>query len=128
MENNKYKFELNLIGKIQIKNILMALLAANKTGIDFKKIIDVIHKIKPAEGRLEKIGKIKNNNKFEINRYTIFFKLMSSSRNSPIFHTCITHISCSLVWIISVTIDNLTNKKSMSSKINFFSSFQLKPN
>ena len=62
-ENNKYKFELDLIGKIQIKNILMALLAANKIGLNFRKIINIIHKIKPVEGRLEKIGKIKNNSK-----------------------------------------------------------------
>jgi MurE/MurF fusion protein len=55
-----HKIELNLIGKIQIKNILMAILAANKSGLEFKKIINVIHKIKPVEGRLEKIGKIKN--------------------------------------------------------------------
>ena len=53
-ENNKYKFELDLIGKIQIKNILMALLAANKIGLNFRKIINIIHKIKPVEGRLEK--------------------------------------------------------------------------
>ena len=41
----------------------MAILAANKSGLEFKKIINVIHKIKPVEGRLEKIGKIKNNSK-----------------------------------------------------------------
>ena len=59
--NNKiYKLKLDLIGKIQIKNILMAILAANKSGLEFKKIIRVIKKIKPVEGRLEKIGKIKN--------------------------------------------------------------------
>ncbi len=59
--NNKiYKLKLDLIGKIQIKNILMAILAANKSGLEFKKIIRVIQKIKPVEGRLEKIGEIKN--------------------------------------------------------------------
>ena len=63
VRNNIYKVELNLIGKIQIKNILMALLAANKSGIDLKKIFKIIHKIKPVEGRLEKIGKLKNNSK-----------------------------------------------------------------
>ena len=55
-----YEIKLDLIGKIQIKNILMAILAANKSRVAFKKIINVIHKIKPVEGRLEKIGKIKN--------------------------------------------------------------------
>ena len=59
----KYKFELNLLGKIQIKNILMAILASYKSGIKFKKIIDVISKVQPVEGRLEKIGKIYNNSK-----------------------------------------------------------------
>ena len=59
----KYKISLELIGKIQIKNILMAILAANKSGLEFRKIINVIQNIKPVEGRLEKIGKIKNNSK-----------------------------------------------------------------
>jgi murE/murF fusion protein len=61
--NKKYLIELNLIGKIQIKNILMAILAANKSGLKFEKIINVIHKLKSVEGRLEKIGKINNNSK-----------------------------------------------------------------
>ena len=62
-ENKKYNLKLNLIGKIQIKNVLMAILAANKSGLKFEKIIKVINKIKPVEGRLEKIGNIKNNSK-----------------------------------------------------------------
>ena len=62
-KNKRYIIELNLIGKIQIKNILMAILAAHKSGLRFKKITDVLHKIKPVEGRLEKIGKLKNNSK-----------------------------------------------------------------
>ena len=62
-KNKKHNMTLNLIGKIQVKNILMAILAANKSGLKFKKIIDVVHKINPVEGRLEKIGNIKNNSK-----------------------------------------------------------------
>ena len=62
-KNKKYNLNLDLIGKIQIKNILMAILAANKSGLKFEKIIQVIHKLKPVEGRLEKIGNIKNNSK-----------------------------------------------------------------
>ncbi len=58
-----YEIKCSLIGKIQIKNLLMAILAANKSGLNFNKIINVIHKIKPVEGRLEKIGEIKNNSK-----------------------------------------------------------------
>ena len=59
--NNSYCIELNLIGKIQIKNVLMAILAAYNTGIQFNKIINVVHKLKSVEGRFEIIGKIKNN-------------------------------------------------------------------
>ena len=41
----------------------MAILAAKKSGIKFYDIIKVLNKIKPVEGRLEKIGIIKNNSK-----------------------------------------------------------------
>ncbi len=61
--NKKYALELSLIGKIQIKNVLMAILAANKSGLKFEKIINIIQGLKPVEGRLEIIGKIKNNSK-----------------------------------------------------------------
>ena len=63
LNKRKYFCELNLIGKIQIKNLLMASLAAYRSGIKFEKIIKVLPKIKSVEGRLEKIGKIKNNSK-----------------------------------------------------------------
>ena len=62
-KNKKFNIQLNLIGKIQVKNILMAILAANKCGLKFEKIINILHKIKSVEGRLEKIGNIKNNSK-----------------------------------------------------------------
>ena len=52
-----------MIGKVQIKNILMAMIAAKKSNIDFKDILNVISEIKPVEGRLEKIGRIKNQSK-----------------------------------------------------------------
>ena len=58
-----YSFSTNLIGKIQIKNILMAILAAKNSKIKFSKIVDSVNKIKPVNGRLEKIGNIKNNSK-----------------------------------------------------------------
>ncbi len=61
--NKVYKLQTSLIGKIQIKNILMAMIAAEKSGLKFKKIINVISKIKPANGRLEQIGIIKNDAK-----------------------------------------------------------------
>ncbi len=64
----KYKnlvkiINLNLIGKIQIKNILMAIIAAKKSNIDLKRILRVIPKLNSVEGRFEKIGKIKNQSK-----------------------------------------------------------------
>jgi len=60
---NIYKFETKLIGKIQIKNILMAMIAATKSGLNFNKIIKTIDNLKPVNGRLEQIGIIKNNSK-----------------------------------------------------------------
>jgi len=60
-KNKFYNFVAKLIGKIQIKNILMAALAAETSNLDFKKIIKSLDKIKSVHGRLEKIGKIKNN-------------------------------------------------------------------
>ena len=60
-KNSIYSFSLKLFGKIQIKNILMAMLAAESNNLKFKKIVNNISKIKPVNGRLEKIGKIKNN-------------------------------------------------------------------
>ena len=60
--NNKiYLLSVNLIGKIQIKNILMAMIAAEKSGLKFDKIVKTIKKIKNVNGRFEKIGKLKNN-------------------------------------------------------------------
>ncbi len=59
-KNKIYEFQTYLIGKIQIKNILMAALAAKKSGLSFKQILSAIARIKPVNGRLEKIGMIKN--------------------------------------------------------------------
>jgi murE/murF fusion protein len=60
---NIYEFGTKLIGKIQIKNILMAMIAATKSNLSFKKIINTINNLKPVSGRLEQIGIIKNNSK-----------------------------------------------------------------
>jgi murE/murF fusion protein len=62
-KNKIYKFQTGLIGKIQIKNLLMTMLAAEKSGLKFKQIINVIKNVKPVSGRLEQIGKLKNNSK-----------------------------------------------------------------
>ena len=58
-----YKIATSLIGKIQIKNILMAMIAATKSNLSFKKIANTIHNLKPVSGRLEQIGSIKNNSR-----------------------------------------------------------------
>ena len=55
-----YKFQTTLIGKIQIKNILMAMLAAEKSGLNFKKVIESLDKVKSVSGRLQQVGAIKN--------------------------------------------------------------------
>ncbi len=54
---------LNLIGKIQLKNILMAIIAAKNSNLSLIKILNVLSKLKPIDGRFEKIGKIKNKSK-----------------------------------------------------------------
>ena len=62
-KNYTYSFKIGLIGRIQIKNLIMAIIAANNSNLPLKKIIKSINKIKPVNGRLEKIGNIKNNSK-----------------------------------------------------------------
>ena len=57
------RFKLNLIGKIQIKNVLMAVLAATKSGLNIVSVAKLMNKLKSVEGRLENIGKLKNNSK-----------------------------------------------------------------
>jgi len=55
-----YSFNSHLIGSIQIKNLLFAVLAAYLSGIKIENILRNISKIKPINGRLEQIGKLKN--------------------------------------------------------------------
>ena len=62
-KNKNYEFQTTLIGNIQIKNILMAMLAAENSGVKFEQIIKIINKVKPVSGRLEKVGIIKNKSK-----------------------------------------------------------------
>ena len=59
-KNLTREVNLNLIGKIQLKNILMAILAAKNSNLSLTKILNVLSKLKPIDGRFEKIGKIKN--------------------------------------------------------------------
>ncbi len=58
-----FKFKINLIGKIQLKNVLMASIAAEKSGIKISDVIKNLYKLKSITGRLEKVGKVKNNSK-----------------------------------------------------------------
>ena len=62
-KNFFYKFEIKLIGKIQLKNIFMAMLAAEKSNLKFRQIVNSIKSLKPVRGRFEKIGDIRNNSK-----------------------------------------------------------------
>ena len=62
-KNKNYNFKISLLGKVQIKNILMAMLAAEQSKIKINKIAKTINEIKSINGRLEKIGNIKNNSK-----------------------------------------------------------------
>ena len=62
--NNSIRdIRVNLVGKIQLKNILMAIIAANISKISLDKILDIIPKLKPIDGRFQKIGKIKNSSR-----------------------------------------------------------------
>ena len=47
--------------KIQIKNLLMAVAAALKCNLKIDKIVKILKYIKPVDGRLEVIGKTKDN-------------------------------------------------------------------
>ena len=59
--NKKYSLSTKLIGRVQIKNLLMAILAAINSKISLEKILKITKKIKPINGRLEKIGRLNNN-------------------------------------------------------------------
>ena len=57
-KNNNYSIKTKLIGRVQIKNLLMAIIACNESNLSINKIIKVISKIKPVNGRLEKVGSL----------------------------------------------------------------------
>ncbi len=61
INKKNYSFRTVLIGKIQIKNLMFAITAAYLSKLTIKEILKSIHKIKPIEGRFEKIGNLKNN-------------------------------------------------------------------
>jgi MurE/MurF fusion protein len=58
-----YKLQTDLIGKIQLKNLLMAMLAAKKSNLKFNQIVKLASRVKSVSGRFEKIGNLKNRSK-----------------------------------------------------------------
>jgi murE/murF fusion protein len=58
-----YKLQTDLIGKIQLKNLFMAMLAAKKSNLKFDKIVKLASELKSVSGRFEKIGTLKNKSK-----------------------------------------------------------------
>ena len=55
------ELDIPLIGYFQVKNLLMAILAASSCGLSQKKIFNQIHKIKSVPGRLECVASLNNN-------------------------------------------------------------------
>ena len=62
-QNEVYKLKINLYGSIQIKNLLMAILASKICGLKIRNIFRKIEKIKSVEGRLELIRTLPNQSK-----------------------------------------------------------------
>ncbi len=60
INKKKYSFKTSLIGNIQIKNLMFAIIAAYVSKIKIKDILKALSKIKPINGRLETIGSLKN--------------------------------------------------------------------
>ncbi len=63
LNKKNYSFKTSLLGKIQIKNIMFAIIAAYLSKLKINKILKSIQKIRPINGRLENIGNLKNNSK-----------------------------------------------------------------
>tara|TARA_B100001173_G_scaffold309802_1_gene322949 strand:+ start:1418 stop:4261 length:2844 start_codon:yes stop_codon:yes gene_type:complete len=56
-----YEFSTSLIGKIQLKNLFMAILASLNSRLKMNDILNSIKKIKPVNGRMEQVGNLHNN-------------------------------------------------------------------
>ena len=103
---------LKLIGKLQIKNLLMAIIAARNSNIKMNKIFEVIPKINPVEGRLEKIGKIKNNSKV----------ILDYAHTPAALETCLLNLKeqfpgCKISLLFGCGGDRDKNKRSKMGKI-----------
>ena len=62
-KNKLYKLRINLFGSIQIKNLLMAILASKVCGLKIENIFKKIDKIKSVNGRLQHIRTLSNKSK-----------------------------------------------------------------
>ena len=60
INKKSYSFTTSLIGKIQIKNLMFAIIAAYLSKLKINKILKSINKIRPIKGRFERIGNLKN--------------------------------------------------------------------
>ena len=63
LNNRIYKLKINLYGSIQIKNLLMAILASRICGLKIKDIFKKIQGIKSVDGRLQLIRTLPNQSK-----------------------------------------------------------------
>ena len=59
-KKDKFTFKTKLIGDLQIRNLMYAIVIAYLSKISISNIVSILHKIKPVAGRLQKIGKLKN--------------------------------------------------------------------
>ena len=60
-KNKEYQFKTRLIGKIQVKNLMIATAAALKSNLKIDNIVKNLENIKSIEGRIELVGKTKDN-------------------------------------------------------------------
>ncbi len=60
-QNKQYQFKTSLIGEIQIKNLMMAVAAALRSNLKIDNIIKTLEYVKPTNGRMELVGKTKDN-------------------------------------------------------------------
>ncbi len=60
-KKNKFEITTSLIGKIQLKNLMMAIYAAMASNLKLERILNSIQKLKPAFGRMQKVGNLHNN-------------------------------------------------------------------
>ena len=61
VNSKTFSLEIPLIGYFQVKNLLMAILAASNCGINKNKIFSQVNQIKPVPGRLECVANLNNN-------------------------------------------------------------------